>query len=340
MDGQVSTLQDVVYGFMPAQILHVGARLGIADELAGGSRTLDDLAAATRTHAPSLRRLLHGLACVGVLEERADETYVLTGAGEQLRSDVPNSIRAAVLLFCSEAMWRSWSALEYSVRTGNIAWDHVHGSSVFEYMDKNVAESTTFNSAMADRTRAALPKIIGSYDFSRFTRLVDVGGGNGQLLAKVLNDTPELRGVLFDQPAGVSQARDTLWAAGVADRCEVAAGDFFAGVPAGGDAYLLKSVIHNWDDDKAAAILRNCRDAMGDEGTLLLVERVMPARVESPAFGRIVWSDVNMLVNTFGRERTEAEYRALFASAGFELVGRVPTSENPNDYQLLEGVPM
>jgi hypothetical protein len=125
----------------------------------------------------------------------------------------------------------------------------------------------------------------------------------------------------------------------VADRCEVTAGDFFTGVPRGGDAYLLKSVIHNWDDEKATEILRNCRDAMGVDGTLLLVERVMPARVESSALGRIVWSDVNMLVNTFGRERTEAEYRALFAAAGFELTGRVPTSESPVDYQLLEGVP-
>jgi hypothetical protein len=274
VDGQVSTLQDVVYGFMPAQILHVGARLNIADELACGPRTLGELAAATGTHAPSLRRLLHGLACLDVLDETA-AGYELTPAGEQLRSDVPNSIRAAVLLFCSESMWRSWSALEYS----------------------------------------------------------------GQLLATILRNTPELRGVLFDQPAGVAEARDMMWSSGVADRCDVTPGDFFAGVPVGGDAYLLKSVIHNWDDDKAATILRNCRKAMGDKGTLLLVERVMPPRVESPMFGRVVWSDVNMLVNTFGRERTEAEYDALLARAGFELTGRKPTSDNPVDYQLLEGVP-
>lgn len=258
MDGQVIALQDVVYGFMPAQILHVGARLGIADELADGPRSLGELAAATGTHAPSLHRLLHGLACLEVLSETDDGRFALTPAGEQLRTDVPNSIRAAVLLFCSEAMWRSWSALEYSVRTGDIAWDHVHGTSIFDYLDRNSAVSNTFNSAMADRTRAVVPQIIKSYDFSRFTRLVDVGGGNGQLLAKILTSTPELRGVLFDQPAGVSEARDMLWATGVADRCEVTAGDFFAGVPQGGDAYLLKSVIHNWDDEKATEILRNC----------------------------------------------------------------------------------
>jgi hypothetical protein len=163
-------------------------------------------------------------------------------------------------------MWRSWSALEHSVRTGDIAWDHVHGTSFFDYMDKHPAESATFNSAMADRARVAVPKIISSYDFSRFTRLVDVGGGNGQLLATILTRAPELRGMVFDQPAGVSDAWDTVWAAGVADRCEVASGDFFASVPAGGDAYLLKSVIHNWDDEQAEVILGNCREAMGDGG--------------------------------------------------------------------------
>jgi hypothetical protein len=323
---------------MPAQILHVGARLRVADELAAGPRTLAELAAATGTHAPSLRRLLHGLACLGVIVENEDG-YELAPAGEQLRADVPNSIRSAVLLFCSEQMWRSWSALEHSVRTGDIAWDHVHGTSFFDYMDKHSAESATFNSAMADRTRVAVPKIISSYDFSDFTRLVDVGGGNGQLLATILNSTPELRGVVFDQPAGVSEALDTVWAAGVADRCEVAAGDFFTAVPPGGDAYLLKSVIHNWADEQAVTILRNCGEAMGADGTLLLVERVMPARVESPAVGRVVWSDVNMLVNTYGRERTEAEYRDLFTAAGFELTERVPTSENPVDYQLLAAKP-
>src|SRR3954452_8461748 len=150
---------------MPAQILHVGARLNIADELAGGPRTLGELAAATGTHPPSLRRLLHGLACLNVLDETAEGTYELTPAGNQLRTDVPNSIRAAVLLFCSEAMWRSWSALEYSVRTGDIAWDHVHVTSFFDYVDRHSAESTTFNSAMVDRTRAAVPKIVESYDF-------------------------------------------------------------------------------------------------------------------------------------------------------------------------------
>lgn len=340
-DGQrmSSSLQDVVYGFIPAQILHVAARLGIADVLAGGRRTLAELAAATETHPPSLRRLLHGLTCLDVLTQPDVDTFELLPTGEQLRADVPNSIRAAVMLFCSEAMWRSWSALEYSVRTGNIAWDHVHDASVFEYMDKHADEAVTFNSAMADRTRVVVPEIVASYDFARFARLVDVGGGNGQLLAKILSAASELRGVVFDQPAGVVDAADTLADAGVADRCEIISGDFFDAVPRGGDAYLLKSVIHNWDDDKAATILRNCRVAMPVEGTLLLVERVMPAKVES-SHGRLVWSDVNMLVNTHGRERTEAEYSALYTAAGFELVDVMPISANPVDYQIVVGRPV
>lgn len=335
MDG---SLQDVVYGFMPAQVLHVGVRLGIADALAAGPKTLTELAAATGTHAPSLRRLLHGLACLDVLTE-TEHGFELAPTGQQLRADVPNSIRAAVLLFCSEAMWRSWSALEHSVRTGGIAWDHVHGTSVFDHMREHAAEAATFNAAMADRTRAVAPRVVASYDFSRFTRLVDVGGGNGQLLAVILAGAPALRGVVFDQPAGVAQAWDILAAAGVADRCEVVAGDFFTGVPAGGDAYLLKSVIHNWDDEKAAVILRNCREAMARNATLLLVERVMPARVDSAVVARVVWSDVNMLVNTVGRERTEEEYRTVLAAGGFELAERIPTSENPVDYQFLRALP-
>lgn len=331
-----SKLQSVVYGFMPAQVLNTGARLGIADELADGPRTLTELATVTGTHAPSLRRLLRGLACLEVVVETPDGRYELTKAGQQLRASVPDSIRDAVLFFCSAAMWRTWSSLEHSVRTGATAWDHVHGMGFFDYMDAHTAESTTFNGAMADRTRAVLRRIVAAYDFGRFARVVDVGGGNGQLMAAILASAPTSRGVVFDQVAGVADAHDTLSAAGVADRCEVVAGDFFAGVPSGGDAYLLKSVIHNWDDENAGAILRRCRDAMADDGTLLLVERVMPARIESPDVGRVVWSDVNMLVNTVGRERTEAEFRALFDAAGFALADVVDIG-SAVDYRILVG---
>jgi hypothetical protein len=333
------SLQDIVYGYMPAQVLHVAARLRIADELATRPGTLAELAETTGTHPPSLRRLLRALAGLGVVTELELDRFELTSRGQQLRADVPDSIRSSILLFCSTAMWQSWSNLEHSVRTGEIAWDHVHGASVFDYMAAHPEESTVFNAAMADRTRQIASRIVASYPFARFQRLVDIGGGNGQLLATVLAATPDLRGVLFDHPTGVADAPEILAAAGVADRCEVAAGDFFDAVPEDGDAYLVKSVIHNWDDEQAAVILRNCRKAMRPAATLLLVERVLPAMIEQEAVGHMFYSDINMMVNTSGKERTEAEFRDLYDAAGFDLTDVIPTGPDRAGYRLLVGSP-
>lgn len=339
MADEPSSVQDLVYAFMPAQILGVAARLRIADELADAPRTIPELAAATETHPPSLRRLMRALTCLGVVAELASDLFELAPGGQQLRADLPGSVRAAVMLFTSEEVWRSWIGLEYSVRTGNIAWDHVYGMSVFEYMDRNPGHSGTFNAAMADRTRTVAPRIAASYDFGRFDTLVDVGGGDGVLMATILAAAPALHGVVFDQPAGVAATADTLRATGLADRCEVVAGDFFAGVPEGASAYLLKSVIHNWDDERAVEILGNCRKAMRHNGTLLVIERVLPPRISAPAPSRVVFSDINMLVTTFGRERTEAEFRSLYEAAGFRLTGVVATSAEPVDYHVLIGAP-
>ena len=330
----------MVYAFMPAQVLGVAARLRLADQLAGGRMSLAELAAATQTHEPSLRRLLRALACLEVVTEPEPGVFELAPAGRHLRADVPDSIRAAALLFTSEEMWRSWAQLEYTVRTGNIAWDHAIGMSVFEFMDRHPEQSGTFNAAMADRTRTVSPRIAAAYDFGRFERLVDLGGGDGTLMAAILSSAPNLRGVLFDQPAGVAHAAENLRAAGVADRCEIVSGDFFVAVPQGADAYLLKSVIHNWSDDGAVTILSNCRKAIRDDGTLILIERVLPERISSPAVSRAIFSDINMLVNTHGMERTEAEFRALYSAAGFELTETVATGEEPVGYQVLVGHPV
>lgn len=324
---------------MPAQVVHVAARLGIADELANGQRTAAEIAAATATHLPSLRRLLRALTCVGVVAETEPDRFELAPGGRQLRSDVPDSIRSSVLFFCSEEMWRTWSQLEHTVRTGENAWDHVFGMNIFEYMDQHPDKFDTFNAAMADRTRTVAPQIVASYDFSRFDKLVDVGGGNGQLLAMILDATPTLQGVLFDYPVGIEAADATLRAAGVADRCEVVAGDFFAAVPEGAGAYLLKSVLHDWGDEESTTILRSCRKAIPDDGTLLVVDRILPSRVDSSA-GRGVFSDINVLVNSSGKERTEEEFRSLYAAAGFELTDVVATSPDPVGYQVLVGTPV
>jgi hypothetical protein len=333
------SLQDIVYGYMPAQVLRVAAVLGIADELAGGRRTVVELARATESDAPSLRRVLRGLTCLGVVAEPEPDMFELAAGGQQLRSDRPDSIKAAVLLFTSHEMWLSWGRLEYGVRTGKIAWDDVVGMSVFEFMDRHPEQSATFNAAMSDRTRTVSPRIAGSYDFSRFDTLVDLGGGNGTLMAAILATAPALRGVLFDQPAGMADAAENLRSAGVAGRCEIVAGDFFVAMPEDADAYLLKSVIHNWDNERAVSILRNCRAAMRDDGTLLVIERLLPSRIASPTASRVVFSDINMLVNTHGKERTEEEFRSLYSAAGFELTEIVRTSEDLTGYQILVGRP-
>jgi hypothetical protein len=330
------SLLDMVFSYMPAQVIHVAARLGIADHLAGGAMTSAALAALTKTHAPSMYRLLRALACLGVVAEVEPDRFTLEPAGAPLQTKAPDSVRALVMLFCGDEAWRSWGELEYSVRTGQPARERVTGMASFEYFAQHPDQAATFNAAMADHTRAVAPPILAGYDFSRFGTLVDVGGGDGTLIAAILNAVPGMRGVLFDLPAGVEAAARTLQAAEVTDRCRVATGDFFTSVPEGADAYLLKSVIHDWDDERAVAILRNCRRAMPATGTVLVVEPVLPLKVESPEITGAVMSDINMLVNTGGRERTEDQFRALFASAGFELSKIISVGA---DYHVIEGSP-
>lgn len=333
------TLLRMVFGYMASQVIHVAARLGIADLLQGGAKTSEELAAATGTHAPSLRRLLRALACVGVLAEVEPGLFELKPLGAALRSGAPDSARSLAMLFCDDSVWRSWGDLHHSVKTGETALERVVGMGPFEYFARNPELSVTFNEAMAEDTRNVAPGVAAGYDFSHFGTLVDVGGGNGTLISAILEATPGLRGVLFDTPAGVEAAPEALEASGVAERCRVIAGDFFESVPGGGGACILKSVIHDWDDDRAAAILRNCRGAMPREGRLLLVEPVLPPRVESAEITGVVMSDLNMLVCAGGRERTEAEFRELFAAAGFELTGITPTLGTTN-YRLIEGSPL
>ncbi|MQA86762.1 MAG: methyltransferase [Streptosporangiales bacterium] len=331
--------QDMLFGYMPAQILHVAARLGLADVLADGPKTSAEVAAATETHPPSLHRLLRALACLGVVTEIEAGRFELTPEGAQLRSDTPESIRGLVMLFCGDEVWRAWGNLLHSVRTGGSAFEYVTGMPPFEFLAAHPEQSATFDAAMADHTRKVAPEIIAGYDFGRFSTIVDVGGGDGTLMAAILRAVPAARGILFDLPAGVEPAPTTLKSAGVADRCRVVAGSFFKSVPEGGDAYLLKSVIHDWDDDRAAAILRTCRSAMGPASSLQVIEPVLPPRIESPAeITGLVMSDINMLVNTGGRERTEVEFRSLFAAAGLDVTAVVGPFA-PSGYRVIEGAP-
>jgi len=329
-------LYQLIFGFFPAAAVYVAARLRVPDLLAEGPRSSEELAEATGTHAPSLYRLLRALAYLGILGETESGGFELTGVGELLRSDVPGSVWATSLLFGGEGVWRSWGELLSGVQTGEMVYKRIFGMEPFEDQARDPEQAAMFNRAMSEGTRQTAPGVIEACDFSRFGTLVDVGGGDGTLLAAVLTATPMLHGVLFDTAAGVAQAPERLAAAGVADRCQVLEGDFFQGVPEGGDAYIMKSIIHDWDDERCVTILANCRQAMADGGRVLIIEPVVPARVE-PSFAMLgtIMSDLNMLLCTGGKERTEAEFAEILGAAGLRLTGVAPTPP-PSVYSVIE----
>ena len=327
-----AAVQRLLEGFRVSQAIHVAATLGIADLLAGGSRTSDELAASTATHPPSLYRLLRALASVGVLRELDERRFALTPLGECLRSDVPDSIAGWAAFLGRPYHWQTWAGLLYSVRTGQNAFRHIHQTDVWTYRSSRPRENAIFNRAMASNARRAGAALLAAYDFGRFQTLVDVGGGNGTLLAAILAAYPALTGVLFDQPHVVAQAPAVLAAAGLAERCRVVGGDFFAEVPGGGDAYLMRAVIHDWSDEESRRILAAVRRAMPAGGVLLLVERVIAPPNEGP---EAKFGDLNMLVAAGGRERSAEEFAALLAAAGFQLSRIVPAGQ----FAVIEAVP-
>jgi O-methyltransferase/methyltransferase family protein len=335
-----ATLGPMITGFMVAQAVHVAARLGVADFIDRGTTSTDELARVTETHAPSLHRLLRALAGLGLLQETESRRFALTPIGRALRTGVPGSVRNRALYFGSELMWRGWGELLHSVRTGETAMHHLHGMTTFQYRAGRPDEAALFNAAMGDLTREVAAAVVGVYDFSRFRTIVDVGGGNGTLIGGLLAATPGLRGVVFDTPSGVAEARRYLEAAGVADRCEIIEGDFFESVPAGADAYIMKSIIHDWDDTRSVTILRHCRRAMTAHGALLILERLLPSRVEATAAHRqVLMGDLNMLAMAGGCERTAEEYQALLASAAFTLRAIIPDGA-PTNFSVIEAAPV
>jgi hypothetical protein len=314
-------LMPLINGFMAARVVHVAAELGIADLLAAGTKSTETLASETGANIPALHRLLRALASLGVIDELEPGRFALNAVGEQLRTSAPDSVRNLALTFGGEPAWRSWGELRHSILTGTPAFRHVFGvDNFFEFLAKDPKQAAVFNEAMAEITRQVAKALVTAYDFLTFSKIVDVGGGNGTLIATILGSAPKLLGIVFDSSSGSAETSDQLRARGVLERCEVIAGDFFHSVPRGGDAYILKSIIHDWDDERSPAILRNCRDAISAGGKLLLVERVMPDRIDASA-GHQRWAmiDMHMLVMLGGRERTEKEFRSLLATANFEL---------------------
>jgi SAM-dependent methyltransferase len=323
-------LDQMIVGSWVTQAISVAADLGIADSLAAGARTADELACEKGVHGPSLYRLMRALAGIGIFREDDGGRFSSTPLGNLLGSEAPGSKRSLAIMAGAE-FYRSWGSLRSSVETGDAAFDEVFGKPFFRYMGENPDRWRIYDSAMTGIHDSETIPVLDAYDFAPFRTIVDVGGGNGTALAAILRRHPEARGVLFDLPDVAERARRAPGWPDVAGRCDFVGGDFFDSVPAAGDAYLLRHVVHDWEDREAVAILTRCREAMRPDGRILVVETVIPPG-NGPCFGK--WLDLMMLL-VGGRERTERQYRDLFSAAGLRVTRVVPTA---HEVSVIEGV--
>ncbi|CAM03829.1 hydroxyneurosporene-O-methyltransferase [Saccharopolyspora erythraea NRRL 2338] len=319
-------------GFIRARALQLAAELQIADLLSDGPRSTDDLATATATDSRSLYRLLRLLAGCGIVSEVEPRSFAVTATGAHLQGDHPQSVKATLL---SAGLFHPvYADAMHSLRTGEPAFPKTFGKPLFDYLKDHPEQATLFNGAMADASRLETAALLEAFDFSGARGIVDVGGGTGTLLGAVLSAYPQSTGVVYDLPHLAAEAAAKAEAAGVADRLTFTGGDFFQEVPAGGDLYLLKSIVHDWPDEDAVRILRGCRRAMSPQSRLLLIERVLPPGDDDHP-GKAM--DITLLVVLGGRERTEDEYSALLAEAGFRLTGVTPTA---SPMSVVEAVPV
>jgi len=326
-------LMQMITGYWVSSAIYVAAKLGLADQIGDNSVNADELASRVGVHPGALYRLLRTLASVGVFTEVEPERFGLTPIGNYLKSDIPGSLRA-LSIYGREMTWDTWGQLLHSVRTGETAFAHLYGMGFFEFLEQNPELARLFDEAMTVFVTTYGLEVAGTYDFTPFSTIVDVGGGRGALMEAILKQHPKVRGIIFDRPEVVEIARNRIASFGLSNRCECIGGDFFLSLPSGGDAYLLASIIHDWDDEKSLTILRSCRRAMDRRAKLLLVEMVIPPG-DVPFFGKLL--DLNMLTHFGGRERTELEYRNLLSTAGFQLTRVVPTRTPAS---LIEAVPV
>lgn len=316
-------VRDLLMAFVVSRSLHVAAELGVADALAAGPKDQEALAQAVGAHADTLRRVLRALEGAGVFEQLPDGRFANTARSECLRSDVPGSLRALARMHGGLAQWQAWAGLEHSVRTGEPSFAHVHGLPMFDYLAANPEAARRFDEAMANSSRLINAALVEAYAWSGIGTLVDVAGGVGSTLAAIMRANPRMQGVLFDLPHVVERGRAYLAEEGLAERCRTEEGSFFATIPSGGDAYFMKHILHDWNDDDCLRILSHCKAAMADHAKLLVCEKIVPPGNE-PSVAKTM--DLVMLVLTHGgRERTEKEFRDLFARAGLRLTRVVST---------------
>jgi O-methyltransferase/methyltransferase family protein len=305
-------------GYWLSQAIYVGAKLGIADLLENGPQSSIALAAATQSDARSLFRVLRALASAGILLQVEEDTFALDRIGYALRSNVIGSLRATVITI-GEIHYHACGELLHSVRTGSPAFNRVFGANLFEYLQQNPEAGVTFNQGMTDLASLLVNAVLLAYDFSGITSIVDVGGGEGEFLLSILELHPEMSGIVFDLPGGPCSTESS---SDGAERCSHVAGNFFDSVPEGAEAYMLCGVVHDWSDESAVMILRNCRKAMPKNGRVLIVETIVP-ETNSPSFSKLL--DINMMVMTTGRERTRSEFHTLIEAADLRITRVIPT---------------
>lgn len=324
-------LGQMITGYWTSQAIYAAAKFGIADLLTDGPKSVDELATGTGTKPDLLYRLLRALASVGIFAEEDGKRFTMTPLAEPLRSDVQGSQRSLALMM-GDDQYRAWGNLADTVQTGDNAYEKIFGKPIFDHLAEQPEKARIFDDAMTGIHGRETGAILDAYDFSGINVIADIGGGNGSKITAILQKHPEMRGILFDLPHVVERARPKIEAAGLSDRCQLVSGDFFKAVPSGADAYVMRHIIHDWDDDKSLVILKNCHAVMSPGNKLLLVESVIPPGNE-PFMGKFL--DLTMMLIPGGKERTEDEYRELYDKAGFDLVRIVPTS---TEVSVVEGV--
>jgi len=330
----VVSLRELMNGMRVTQLIYVASKLGIADLLKDGSKSVDELASKVGAHPRALYRVLRALAGIGVFAEVGDRKFELTALGEPLQDRVPGSVRARAIMNGEEVFWKPWGDLLNCVKTGDTPFNRVFGMSRLEYRERNAEVGTNFNKAMSAATVPTANAVVEAYDFSGVNRVIDLAGGRGALIAAILKRYPHVQGVLTDLPAVANEAEAFIESEGLEDRCETIGGDYYKSIPSGGDIYLLKSVIESEPDDGAVDLLKNCRRAMGNHARLLIVEPIMSPH-GSPSPANVF--DVHMMVMGGGLLRTEEEYGALFEKAGFRVNRVLPTSSQAS---IIEGAPV
>ena len=321
-------------GMWAMQAAASAARLHIPDIIGDGAKTPEEVAAAAGTHPGATKRLLRGLASLGVFTRGDGDRYRLTDVGRFLRSGVPGSLREMFIAESDTVHWRSWERLDDAVKTGDPRPQAVFGAPAFDYYSKHPDEGARFGEAMETVTRFASQAVLEAYDFSGARTVMDVGGGNGSMTIAILERIPNVRGLVVDLPYIEGPAKERIRAAGFESRARFEPVNFFERVPEGADVHLLKFILHDWNDEESVRILKNCRASIAKEGRVVLVEMVVPEQIQ-PDFVHVM--DLNMLVMTGGMERTAKEYETLFAKSGFRLSRVVPTA---SPFSVIEARPV